>query len=65
MANDSAEYALVMSNASLGITVWQNSKGFFRVNYGLQESSGLSYAQAAAELGKCIFHALACEGKLV
>jgi hypothetical protein len=59
---DSNNYGLVMVNGD--ISVWQNKKGFFRVNYGLQESCGLSYAQAAVELGQCILHALACDGKL-
>lgn len=36
----------------------------FRVTYGSQVTDGLSYASASAELGSCILHALACEGKL-
>lgn len=36
----------------------------FQVTYGLQVHKGLSYSKAAHELGRCILHALACEGKL-
>jgi hypothetical protein len=36
----------------------------FRVTYGAQVRSGLSYAQAAKEYGECVFHSLACAGKL-
>lgn len=36
----------------------------FAVIYGLQIKTGLSYAQAAAELGACFLHVLQCEGKL-
>jgi hypothetical protein len=54
-----------MQNAQLSITVYQNERGHFKVVYGVQESSGLSYEQAAKELGRCILHALACENKLV
>ena len=36
----------------------------FRVVYGKQSGGGLSYEQAAKELGESIFHALACDGKL-
>lgn len=37
----------------------------FCVTYGKQTSVGLTYSQAAQELGECIMHALACEGKLL
>lgn len=36
----------------------------FSVCYGLQVKHGLSYSEAATELGACLMHALACEGKL-
>lgn len=36
----------------------------FTVVYGLQVKTGLSYAQAATELGGCIMHMQACEGQL-
>lgn len=36
----------------------------FTVVYGKQVRSGLSYAEAVGEYGKCVFHSLACAGKL-
>lgn len=36
----------------------------FTVTYGLQRKTMLSYADAARELGECIFHHLACESLL-
>ena len=36
----------------------------FRVSYGMQVKSGLSYSQAAMELGACLMHSAACEGDL-
>jgi len=36
----------------------------FHVRYGLQVWVGLGYADAAKQLGECLFHALACEGML-
>lgn len=36
----------------------------FRVTYWKQVKSNLTYAEAAHELGECIFHALACDSKL-
>lgn len=36
----------------------------FCVTYGQQVSDGLTYEQAAAELGESILHALACAGRL-
>lgn len=36
----------------------------FTVTYGLQRKTDLNYADAARELGECIFHHLACDGML-
>lgn len=36
----------------------------FTVEYGNHARTGLSYAEAAEELGECIMHSLACAGKL-
>lgn len=44
------------------IHVDQTEEGVFTVTYGLQQKTGLDYAQAAKELGECIFHYLVCEG---
>lgn len=34
----------------------------FTVTYGLQVKPGLSYAEAAKELGECLLHAANCDG---
>ena len=36
----------------------------FRVTYGMQVKDGLSYADAARELGECTMHRAACDGML-
>lgn len=50
--------------AGYDITLIQRGEDVFSVIYGKQRENGLSYAEAAKELGQCIMHALACEGKL-
>lgn len=46
------------------ITMRQNARGQFTVVYGKQKFAGMGYQKAAQELGECIMHAVACEGKL-
>ncbi len=46
------------------ITLTQQGKNRFTVTYGLQVKEQLSYDHAARELGACIMHLAACEGKL-
>lgn len=46
------------------IQLQQVTTDSFCVTYGKQVSTGLTYSQAAEELGGCIMHALACEGLL-
>ena len=46
------------------IALDQQGKDRFRVTYGVQVKEGLTYAEAAKELGVCIMHALACDGRL-
>lgn len=54
-----------LTEIPFGVTVEQRGKnGSFRVTYGKQVKSNLSYADAAREFGECVFHALACDGKL-
>lgn len=36
----------------------------YMVAYGKQVTGGLTYEQAAAEIGRSIMHALQCDGKL-
>ena len=46
------------------ITLQQAGRDNFRVTYGQQVRSGLTYSEAAGELGASVMHALACVGKL-
>lgn len=57
------------------ITVWDDGDnsvtldqdeqtGLFRVTYGLLITDNLTYPQAAKDFGQCMFHSLACAGKL-
>lgn len=46
------------------VTLYQNGVDNFTVEYGKQVRSGMNYAEAASELGKCIMHALSCDGKV-
>lgn len=48
----------------LSVTLVQQSLNRFAVIYGLQVKKNMPYAEAAAEYGQCIFHALACAGTL-
>lgn len=50
--------------AGMDITLRKRSNNSFTVVYGKQVHNGLTYANAAKELGECIMHALALEGKL-
>lgn len=56
---------VIFSEVIAGFVVELATKGKkFRVTYGAQVKENLTYAQAAKELGECILHALACEGKI-
>lgn len=46
-----------------GIKVEKTSTLRFRVTYGLQVREQLYYAEAAKELGECIMHRAACQGR--
>ncbi len=46
------------------VIVCQAADRTFSVQYGKQLRTNLSYAEAAQELGSCIFRGLACEGKI-
>jgi hypothetical protein len=50
--------------AGYNIQLRKRSANNFAVTYGKLVKVGLTYAEAAKELGQCIMHALACEGKL-
>lgn len=49
---------------AVDIRLDQHKNKKFRVIYGLQVKSQLTYEQAAIELGSCIMHAAACAGHL-
>ncbi len=49
---------------SMDIDLIQTGRNRFTVRYGLQVKKDLTYSMAAKELGSCIMHAAACEGKL-
>lgn len=42
------------------VTLHQVGKNNFTVTYGKQKTINLTYEKAAAELGECIMHAVAC-----
>lgn len=50
--------------AGFTIRLIQTGIDRFTVQYGLQVKKRLTYEEAADELGECLMHALACEGKL-
>jgi hypothetical protein len=51
-------------NGAYPVKLIQNGVDRFTVVYGLQVRSELDYAAAASELGGCLMHMLACDGKL-
>lgn len=44
------------------ISLAQQGPNLFTVTYGKQVHYGLTYREAAVEIGECIMHSLACEG---
>ena len=56
------ETIFTLDSFAYPITLEKGEKTY-RVKYGAHIVSRLSYEEAAHELGECIFHALACEGK--
>jgi hypothetical protein len=55
---------LELNDIDSPIKLEQRANGTFRVTYGMQIKDYLSYVEAAHELGKYIFHALACASRL-
>lgn len=53
-----------LSNFVYPIKLDQRGRDNFRVTYGAQIDSNLTYSEAAAKLGQAIMHALACDGAL-
>lgn len=52
------------TDGDFSVKLFQNGKDKFTVQYGLQSEGGLNYASAAHRYGECVFHSLACAGKL-
>lgn len=46
------------------VVLCQNSKKLFSVVYGTHIKQRLTYSEACIEYGECVFHSLACAGKL-
>lgn len=53
-----------VEGGAFSLKVEQTGKDRFTVTYGLQVRRGLTYTQAACEFGYCLFHLMACEGRL-
>jgi len=51
-------------DTKLSVGLFQDGIDSFTVVYGKQIKGKLTYGQAATELGACIMHSLACDGKL-
>lgn len=50
--------------AGYTISLTQRGRNSFRVQYGQEVRDERTYEAAARDLGECIMHALACEGKI-
>lgn len=46
------------------VRLYQSETGEFSVLYGSELHDGLSYGDAARKFGLCLFHALACIGRI-
>jgi hypothetical protein len=51
-------------NIAFPLELSRTGRGRYTVQYGKQEKRNLDYLQAASELGVCLMHALACDGKV-
>lgn len=57
-------FVVEFDDVPFGVKIEQTSKHRFTITYGQRITCNLSYAEAAKEFGECMFHALACDGKL-
>ena len=55
---------IALNGLAWPISLVQTGKDSFTVTYGMHVVKRLNYGLAAIELGACIMHALACDGKL-
>lgn len=53
-----------VTDADCEVRLYQTGIDRFTVQYGKQVKTGLDYEKACHEYGQCIFHSLACAGKL-
>jgi hypothetical protein len=59
------EGGLSVAPLPFGVKIEQRGEnGLFRITYGKQVKENLTYADACHEFGECVFHALACDGKI-
>lgn len=56
-------FAGAKSNSLIQLDQDESGRKLFTFTYGLHRKSGLTYAEACAELGTCILHMLCCDGK--
>ena len=52
------------SQVGFPVRLYQSETGKFSVLYGSEIHDGLSYGEAARQFGRCLFHALACVGRI-
>jgi len=58
------QLCIELPDLAFPVKLEQTGLNSFTVTYGLQVRKYLCYTQACTELGACIMHALACDGKL-
>lgn len=58
------EILKVSEGLDIPVSIEQTGKDSFTVRYGLDVTEHLDYAEAAKQFGYCVFHSLACLGKL-
>jgi hypothetical protein len=61
---DKMKLCHTVTDADYPVKLEQSTNGKFRVTYGLQIKSNLTYGDAAKEYGACIMHSVACLGLL-
>ena len=59
-----AIYSVTVAGFAIELHRSQRNRDRYDVRYGAEKTLGLSYSEAARELGYALLHALTCEGKL-
>lgn len=56
----------VFCDGDIDVKLYQSTKGgrLFRVVYGEEIKERLTYEEASKKFGECVFHSLACAGRL-